>query len=665
MLRILERWQPSESIILGGMALLVGLASGAGVWVFKKLIDLFDSLFYTVILSAVKPLGSWLVIFLPVLGGLIVGLILHFFIGEERHHGVAGIMEAVALAGGRLRYRRVPAKALASAISIGAGASVGPEDPSVQIGANIGSLVGQKLHLSDERMRSLVAAGSASGIAAAFNAPIAGVFFALEIILGEISGSAFGVVVLAAVISAVFTQAVSGAQPAFAVPSYAFGSAWELPFYFVLGLVAGPISALYVRMLYAAQDFFHHRVSLPRWAMPMLAGLGVGIVGFFVPQVLGVGYDSIEQILSGQMTSFWLMAALVLGKIILTPTSIAGGFPGGVFAPSLFIGAALGGAFGVVVDSMLPGMNISPPAFALVGMAAVLAGAVHSPVTAFILLFEMTRDYRIILPLMFSVVVSLLISQQLQKESVYTLSLARKGIRLERGRDVEVLETLTVEEVMKVNPDTLRDDTTVQEAMDFFFRSHHHGVPVLNASGELEGIVTLQDLEQARMTGADGKAIGDICTRQMLVAYPDETIGNALRLMGTRDVGRLPVVSRDNPTQLLGLLRRTDLVRAYDVALTKRAAMRHRAHQVRLGVFSGGEVRVEEFFVEPDSPCANKHVKEINWPRDAIIASIRRGRQIILPHGDSLIRSGDVLVVVVEGDAGEQVRHLSSVQKAT
>ncbi len=239
-----KHFQLSESVILGGLAIMVGLTSGAGVWLFKWLIDQVEWLIFDQLGVTLQPLGGWTVLLLPTLGGLIIGLLGYFFIGEERHHGVAGIMEAVALAGGRLRYKRIPIKTIAAAIAIGSGASVGPEDPSVQLGSNLGSMFGQALHLSDERMRALVAAGAASGIAAAFNAPIAGVFFALEIILGEITGSALGIVVLSGVISSVFTQAVAGPEPAFAIPAYTFNSAWELPLYLGLGLLAGPVAAL-------------------------------------------------------------------------------------------------------------------------------------------------------------------------------------------------------------------------------------------------------------------------------------------------------------------------------------------------------------------------------------------------------------------------------------
>ncbi len=331
-------------------------------------------------------MGQWRVLPLPVIGGLLVGLIIHFFVGVERYHGVAGIMEAVAISGGRLRYNRIPAKALASAASIGSGASVGPEDPSVQIGANIGALVGEKLHLSEDRLRALVAAGAAAGIAAAFNAPIAGVFFALEVILGQIGGSSLGVIVISAVSSAVFTQAVSGVQPAFEIPKYTFFSLWELPLFFVLGLLAGPVSAAYIHLLYFAQDIFR-KWEAPRWIKPAAAGLALGITGVFLPQVLGVGYETIESILKGEQLGIVMLLVLLAAKLILTPISIGAGFMGGVFAPSLFLGATLGAAYGALANQLFPGLAIAIPAFALVGMAAVLAGSVHAPLTAILLAF--------------------------------------------------------------------------------------------------------------------------------------------------------------------------------------------------------------------------------------------------------------------------------------
>ena len=659
----LDRLQPSEATLLGISAAVVGLFGGFGVWLFKRLIDLVHAILFNGLGGAISQYGIWTVALIPIVGGLVVGLLVHFFVGHERHHGVAGIMEAVALAGGRLRYKRAPTKVVASAIAIGAGASVGPEDPSVQIGANLGSMAGQLLHMSDDRMRTLTAAGAGAGIAAAFNAPIAGVFFALEIVLGELSGNTFGAVVLASVASAVITQALSGPQPAFRVPAYPFSSVQELPLYLGLGLIAGPVSALYTRGLYKAQDIFHGW-DAPGWIKPAVAGLIVGVTGIFLPQIFGVGYDTIEQILGSAQFGVMLLLALVAAKLVMTSISIGGGFPGGVFAPSLYLGATLGAAYGLIAQQLFPALNIAPPAYAMVGMAAVLAGAVHSPITAIILLFEMTNDYRIILPVMFAVVVSMLVSQQMEKESVYTLGLVRKGVRLQRGRDVEVLEALSVGEIMQTTVTPLHEDEPLSEAADTFMRTRHHGLPVVNAAGELVGVLTVQDVDRAHTSNNANPnlKVGDACTREMLVTYPDETIGTALRRMAARDIGRLPVVARDNPRQMVGLLRRTDLVRAYDVALTRRAAMRHQAHQIRLGTYDG--VSIQEVVIEKGAPCAGKRVKEVPWPHDCVLATLRRGRQVLLPHGDTTLRPGDVLVAVAEGEAKEEVRKLCTVQES-
>jgi CIC family chloride channel protein len=652
LLPLFERGQINESMILSVVALLVGVSSGAAVWVFKQMIGLVHLVAFDWTATGLQSLGAWTVVIVPTLGGLVVGLIIYYFVGEERHHGVAGIMEAVALAGGRLRYYRMPAKAIVSALGIGAGASVGPEDPSVQIGANLGSMLGQWLHISEDRLRALVAAGAAAGIAAAFNAPIAGVFFALEIVLGEIGGSALGMIVVAAVISAVFTQAVSGPQPAFNIPSYAFHSIDELPLYIGLGILAGPIAAGYIRALYRIQDIFYNW-QIPRWVKPAAAGLLVGITGIFLPQIFGVGYDSIELTLTNQHIAFSLLLALLIAKLLMTAISIGGGFLGGVFAPSLYLGAMLGALYGEFAALLFPSMTITPSAFAMVGMAAMLAGSVHAPLTAILLLFEMTNDYRIILPLMFAVVISMLISQRLQRDSVYTLGLARKGIRLERGRDVEVMQAIRVEEVMETNVSTFKESDDLDDASKIFIETHHHGLPVVNESNELVGILTLQDIDRAHQSGKENLRVGEACTRDLLIAYPDETMGAVLRRMSTRAVGRLPVVERDNPRHIVGLLRRTDIIRAYDLALTRRAVLRHRAHQVRLGAMSDEAMTVTEVQIDPEAFCTGKRISEIKWPHDCVIATLRRGHHFVIPHGDTVLHPGDVIVAVAEGEARE------------
>ncbi len=647
---------PSDSLRFGGLAVLVGLMSGAGIWLFKWLIEFVRGL-------AFGAVSGWWLALVPVAGGLLVGLLAQFTLGEEKLHGTAAVMQAVALAGGRLHYQKLPAKTLAAILSIGAGASVGPEDPSVQIGANLGSMVGQVLRLSEDRVRTLVAAGAASAIAAAFNAPIAGVFFALEIILGEVSGASVGMILVAAVTSSVFTQAVSGTSPAFPVPAYALHSLWELPLYLLLGLLAGPVAALYVRLLYRMQDLFGG------WHVPpplrtAAAGALVGLTGLALPQALGVGYETIGEVLNrgfvGQVSDLSylsLLLALLAAKVILTPLSIGGGFFGGVFAPSLFIGAMLGGAFGLGMARLFPGLGIAPAAFALVGMAAVLAGAVHAPLTAVLLLFEMTSDYRIILPLMFSVAVGLLISQHISRHSVYGLGLARHGIRLDRGRDVNVLSALTVGEVMETEAPTLSESMPLEEAAALMARLRRQGLPVVDQEGKLCGMLATQDLERP------GRTVGEACTRKVEVAYPDETLHEALERMSRLDVGRLPVVRRDDPRRLVGLLRRSDVVRAYEVALKRRVAQRHHESAVRLDALTPPQVEVLEMEIEAGAPADGRRLSEVAIPTGCVIASLRRGGRVFVPRGGTTLRAGDVLVVTVDGR--ERERLLEQLQQVT
>lgn len=366
---------------------------------------------------------------------------MHRFVGEERQHGVAGVIEAVALGGGRLRYRRIPHKALASALSLGAGASVGPEDPSVQIGANLGSFFGQYLHLSEERVQLLVAAGAASAIAAAFRAPIAGVFFALEVILnGEFAADAFGIVVLSAVTSSVFTQAIAGTEPEIGILTYTLGGPLEIPFYVLLGLLLGPIAALFIRLVYWQHDWWHHHIRLARPIRTALAGILVGVVAIFLPEIMGTGRETMAEVLSGTDNDFTLKMLLLIGsaKLLMTTVSLAGGFQGGIFAPTLFVGTMLGGAFGQVANAIGPtSATGDPQAYAIAGMAAMMAGVVRAPITAILLVFELTNDYRLILPIMLTTVICVWVAERFEPSGVYILGLLRKGIRLQHGRDVD------------------------------------------------------------------------------------------------------------------------------------------------------------------------------------------------------------------------------------
>ena len=642
--RLLDRWQPPETGVLIVTALIVGLGGGLGAVAFRWLINSFRHFFFDVMRDWLWFMGPAYVVVVPALGGLIVGLLVYFFAREAKGHGVPEVMEAIAIRGGRIRPVVVVVKSLASSVCIGSGGSVGREGPIVQIGSALGSTVGQLLRLSDERVRNLVACGAAAGIAATFNAPIAGVIFALEVILGEFSVAYFSTVVISSVTASVVGRIAFGNVPAFVIPEYSLVSPWELLLYVLMGGLAGLVALLFVRVLYWSEDLFDDW-RFPEYVKPAAGGLLVGVIGFYFPQVFGVGYPAIGDALLGRM-ALGIMGLLILLKILATSLTIGSGGSGGVFAPSLFIGAMAGGVFGTVAHRILPGITAAPGAYALVGMAAVFAGAAHAPITAIIILFEMTNDYRIILPLMLATVVSTLLAQRLYPESIYTLKLSRRGVRLEHGRDIDVMQGVLVGEAMTTHVETVDADLALPE-LDLAFReTHHHGFPVLDASGELFGVVTIQDLERAKeRESINGLLVRDVATRRVLVAYPDEPVWAALKRLGTRDVGRLPVVDRQNPKRLVGAIRRHDIVRAYQVGIGRKLDMQARTDQLRLGKLTGTELVDVE--VLPASPVVHRPVKELKLPDDCVLVSVLRDNRVIIPHGDTRLMPGDRLTALV------------------
>ncbi len=668
--RVLHRVARSEMANFGGLAALVGLLTALGAYVFHWSIEngmigrggqvvlrLAGGAEWAVPAGGAAPAwwGYLLVLALPTLGLLLAASLVHLLSGGEHGHGVDGVMEAVALRGGRLRARPAMARILAAVVTIASGGSVGPEDPNVQIGSLIGSWLGQRLRLSDQRVQTLVGCGAAGGIAAAFNAPIAGVFFAQEIILGEFTTGAFGMVVLSAVASSVLSRVLRGESPAFRIPEYSLASPWEILLYLGLGLLAALVAAGYVRGLLRIEELSR------RWRVHFLfkaamAGLFVGAVGLAFPQMFGVGYETMDALLQGEHVSTWLLLALMVLKPLMTSTTLAGGGSGGVFAPSLFIGSMLGGAFGQAVNRLFPGIVAPSPAYALVGMGGVLAGAVHCPITAILLLFEMTGDYRIILPIMLCAAVSTLVSQRLSRGSVYTERLFRRGIHLHLGRDLNVLEMITVAEAMSRDFKTVAPDMPLAELGRLLEEDRRQDFPVVDGHGLLYGIVTLSDYRRALEEGS-GKTVAEICTCDPVAVFPDQSLHQAIYLLSARDIGRLPVVSREDPRRIVGMLRRYDLVRAYNKGLARRVEMERRVQEMRLTSHRGGEL----FNVEIPAGAAalGYQVRDLGLPDGTIIVTIQRGGRTLIPRGDTLLQAGDTLVMMgTRPDTAQRVRAL-------
>lgn len=662
---LLDRWQPPSGLVLVGTALFVGIFTGLGAILFRYLINAVAWVGYEFIPEIAPGQGKAYVVFVPAVGGLLVGLLVYYFAREAKGHGVPEVMEAVALRGGRIRPRVALVKSLASSLTIGSGGSAGREGPIVQIGSAIGSTVGQALNLSDNRISNLVACGAAAGIAATFNAPIAGVIFALEVILGRFSVRNFSTVVIASVAASVVGRAVFGDSPAFNIPfEYGVNSLWEFLFYPLLGALAAIVGVVFTRSLYWMEDFFDTIKRVPEWVKPAIGGMLLGVLAFSyplvgltqpvtwdrVPQVFNVGYDIIEGALANDVL---LSAAIILliAKVVATCLTLGSGGSGGVFAPSLFMGAMLGAAFELGVNRLFPGISAPPGAYALVGMAAVFAASAHAPITAVIILFELTGDYRIILPLMLTVVVATLLSQlMLRGESIYTLKLSRRGVRLERGRDLDILQGVSVGEVMSQVVETVDMNMSITQLAEVFVQSHHHGLMVMDEEGKLWGIVTLTDLERSVEDNLpESTTVAEIATTwpHLQVAYPDDTMGDALARMGSRGLGRLPVVAREDPYQLLGLLWREGISQAYTLALTRREEIQGRAKRLQNSYADG--VEFVEIPLYADGCAIGKTVAEFSrtMPKDCVLVSIQRNGRVIIPHGDTTFQTGDVVTAFV------------------
>jgi len=671
----IDRFQPSETAVLIGTAIVVGIGTGFGAVGFIELIGLIQRTLFDGGEQAFPFLGPVLIIIIPMVGGLLAGPIISFFASEAKGHGVPEVMQAIALRGGRIRPRVVFAKILASSLCIGSGGSAGREGPIVQVGAALGSSLGQWLRLSDNRIRNLVACGAAAGIAATFNAPIAGVIFAMEIILGELHLGDLGNVVISAVTASTIARIFLGDQPAFAITAdYGMQAPWEILLYVLLGALAAFVAIGFTRMLYWFEDKFDGW-KFPDALKPAIGGLLLGLLAFAfgifasngpsagsqlsnnLPLIFGSGFGVIESTLTGHF-SFSLLFVLILLKPLATSLTLGSGNSGGVFAPGLFTGAVLGGALGKLLAILLPGAAIDSGAFAIAGMAAVFAGAARAPFTAILIVFEMTDDYRMIVPLMTAVVTSLVVAERLMKESIYTLKLSRRGIRIQRGRDVDVMESVQVHEVMVSEPISVTVDLPITILAEKFIETGRHGFPVLDNQGQLYGVVSLEDYRTAVSDGAEkgNLTVGEIATRNIISVYPDETVGSALHRMAPRDISRLPVVSRENPRHLVGMVRRNDIVRAYEVGATRQEEGRMQTNRSHISEVSGFETI--EMRIEHGSLSDGKKLGEIPWPREAVVVSVRRGKKSMIPRGNLVLEAADEIVLLSEQNVANEVRKL-------
>lgn len=547
-----------EPLVLLLYALLIGVVGGYGAVGFRKLISVFHVVFFSWMKNGLSGLGKADVFLLPVIGLFVVSIMVQRLAPEAKGHGVPEVMAAIGEHGSIIRPRVVIVKAFASALNIGSGGSVGREGPIVQIGSAFGSTLGQWLGLPERYLRLMVACGAGAGIAATFNAPIGGVMFATEVILGSFALQNFTAIVISCVVSAAIGRIYLGDHPSFPMPLYHVGDFSVFWIYVVIGLLAGVWGWVYIKVLYGIEDWFNAR-RWPLWTKALFGGGLIGLIGMWYPQVFGVGYGTVDHALTNHLGLKLLLILLVL-KLLVTAITIAAGGSGGVFSPGLYQGSMLGGALGILLTTLLPHSGISSGAMAAMAMAGVFAGSAQAPVTAIMMLFEMTGDYSIILPLMIVSVLASTVTGTLSKESIYTFKLVRRGLDITRLRHPDRMKAVYVGEAVAKERLTIRSNLTIQQAWQRFKQTGEWFALIRTEKGALLGSVA-----RAQVLEALNNQRGDESVTALLpdvVHRIDEraTLSEALAQMNRHGVTYLLVCRRDIG---IGVIGSSDIIHAY------------------------------------------------------------------------------------------------------
>jgi chloride channel protein, CIC family len=560
-------------VLMSFLAAGVGLIAGLIAFVLYKLIGLFTNIFFyhrfaaDFISARHNQLGLW-VIPIPVIGGIIVGFMAKYGTSKIKGHGIPEAMEAVMVNRSRIEPRVAILTPLSAAIAIGTGGPFGAEGPIIQTGGAVGSLVGQVLHTTASERKVLLACGAAAGMSATFNTPIAGVILAIELLLFEFKARSFIPLVIASTLATAVHMQLLGAGPMFKVTTAMdFGIPHALPFYLLLGLVCGLAAVGFSKLLYWTEDQFEKLPVDELW-WPAIGALGLGIIGYFVPRVLGVGYDTIGDILNANL-AWKLLLVVMVAKAVALVISLGSGTSGGLLAPMFMSSAAMGGVFAMGVDRIFPAANLSAGAFALVAMGAVFGAASRATFSFIIFAFEITRDYNSVLPLMLvSVIADGIAMWLMPRASIMTEKLARRGLHIHQEYEADVLQQVRVSETMDQDVPTLPGAMKVSELSDRIARRdlavcRHQGMVVLDSAGKLSGVITRGDVMRALNADPSGSAtVLDAGSREVVVTYPDEMLHDASAKMLRNNIGRLPVVDRKDPARVVGYLGRPGIMAA-------------------------------------------------------------------------------------------------------
>ena len=557
-------------LLVSVLSAIIGLLAGLVAYGLYSLIAVITNLVFYQQLSPKLPtitensLG-WLVIIVPAIGGLIVGFMAKYGTEKIKGHGIPEAMEAVLINKSRIEPKVAILKPLSAAIAIGTGGPFGAEGPIIQTGGAIGSLVGQLLHTTAAERKVLLACGAAAGMAATFNTPVAAVVLIIELLLFEYKARSFIPLVISSVLATIIHIALIGAGPLFSVQPIEFGMPFALPYYLVLGVLSGLMGMVFSNTLYWIEDQFN-RLPIDKLWWPAIGALFLGVIGFFMPRVLGVGYGTITDILNARLALSTLLLIMFFKALALV-VSLGSGTSGGLLAPMFMSGAAMGGAFALIVNQIIPGANLSPAACALVAMAAVFGSSARATFAMIIFAFEITRDYDGVLPLMLVCVIADAVALYLMRNSIMTEKLARRGLRIPQDYEADILQQINVGEVMDRDAGAIPSEMKVSELADRIARGefghHHQGFPILDEQNLLVGIITWGDITKTLVAKtARKKTVLEAGNHEPIVTYPDELMQHAVHKMLQHNIGRLPVVDRHNPRKLIGYLGRSAIMEA-------------------------------------------------------------------------------------------------------
>jgi CIC family chloride channel protein len=619
-------------------------------------------------LEAARGLAWYWRLTIPAIGGLIVGPLVWFYAREAQGHGVPEVMKAVALRGGVIRPRIVAIKALASALSIGTGGSVGREGPIVQIGSAFGSMLGQLLGVKARELRTIVGCGAAAGISATFNAPIAGALFAAEVIVGDFAVAQFSPIVISSVVATVVSRFALGNHPAFPVPSYEIVSPFEIFPYMVAGLIAGLVGVLFIRSVTLAEETFE-AIRIPGYLKASLGGLCVGAIGVALPQVFGVGYTTISEALEGNLTAT-LLGALLVAKIVATSVTIGSGGSGGIFAPSLFLGAMTGGFLGTFIHSWFPEATATSGAYALVTMGAVVAATTQAPISAILIIFELTQTIDIIPALMAACVISTLVSQLLSRDSIYTAKLRRQGVDIFQHEEANPLKSLFVRDVIDREPEHIPANARFDQLLDLVVQSRHTQFFVEDAEGRLLGAIALDEM---RRLIYESDALRHLVVASDLIepGHPvvrlDDDLDLVSRLFTAANVEEIAVVDRDDPTRLVGTVQDNDVAAAHGRELVRRDLAGGLSTSFQ-AVSQGGRIDLGDGFalqqITTPPSSFGRTLRDLDLRArigvQVLLVRSASGQRVRVPRADDVVGEGDTLVVAGETQALDKLERLAA-----